>query len=532
MPQNKELTMGKEEIETLLISDEYEPVLTEQEARELKPILQDFVRAYVTNSREEAKTWLPKKIREYLPEKSEEEVEAIVSDMTSSLEVFEDKKKSLSEAKKAGKTRESWLSEQALKATERMSQEQAVQYLAGLDEALVDSNIAMFNTVTTNAGTINQNPHLDGFIAERQHVETFNLNAKAKGSEYRAEVLEPGPGERYGKNSVDIVIKDADGKIVKRYQSKYCKDANATQKAFESGDYRGQQKLVPEGQAEEIPSKTTTYIEAPDGTKSDSLSKEEAKNLQEKTQNGEIQEYDWNNFTTKDIAKQVGRQAGYACLQGAAISTGFDIAHKLWNGEEIKAEDEVIKAIESGADFGIKSAVGSALKVGSEKGILRIIPKGTPAAACANIAFVGIENCKVLAKVASGDLTPREGMEKMADVTASATGGLLAMGKGAALGAKTGIAAGASIGAFFGGPAGAVLGAKIGSVVGGFVGGSVGYMAGSKVGHAVCGAAKKVASIAVNVVKTEGAKLTNGVKGVYNTGKAFLKWVAQKISGN
>ena len=517
----------EEKNETLLIDDSYEPVLTENEAREIKPILQDFIKAYVTNSRKEAKEWLPQKIQEYLPEKSAEEVDRIFSDMTISLKAAEDGKKSLTEAKKTGKTREKWISEQALKATERMSQEQTVQYLAGLDEALFDSNIAMVRTVTTNAGTINQNPHLDGFIAERQHVESFNLNAKAKGSQYHAEVLEPKPGETYGKNSVDIVIKDANGKIVKRYQSKYCKDATATQGAFEKGDYRGQRKLVPEDQVGEIEN-STDVIEAPDGTKSEPLSKEEAKNLQEQTQNKEIKEYDWENFKTEDIAKQVGQQAAYACLQGAAISTGFDIAQKLWNGEEIKAEDEVIVALESGADFGLKSALGAALKVGSEKGILKFIPKGTPAAVLANIAFVGVENVKVLSKVASGDLTPREGMEKMADATASTVGGLFAMGKGAALGAKGGAVLGGVIGAFAG-PAGAALGLKIGSVVGGFVGGAVGYAAGSKVGHAVCGAAKKVAHVAKTVVKTEVSKAVTHAKKVVSTFKAGISKVKAKV---
>ena len=307
------------EYETLLIDDTYEPVLTEAEARELKPIIQDFVKAYVKNSRTDVKQWLPQKIHEHLPELSAEETDKIVSDITLSIKTSEESKKSLAEAKKSGQTLESWLGKQALNATEGMSQQQAVQYLAGLDEALMSSNEAMLRTVTTKAGSINNNPHLDGFIAERQHVETFNLNAEARGSEYRAEVLEPAPGERYGKNSVDIVIKDRSGKIVKRYQSKYCKDAAATEQAFKNGDYRGQQKLVPEGQAEEIPSKTTTHIEAPDGTKSDTLTKEDAKSLQEQTQNGEIQEFDWNNFSTKDIAKQVGKQAGFACLQGATL---------------------------------------------------------------------------------------------------------------------------------------------------------------------------------------------------------------------
>ena len=515
------------ETNTLLVNEEYAPVLTEEEARQIKPILQDFVKAYVVNNRRETKEWLPQKIQEYLPEKSTEEVDRIFSDMTASLKAVEDGKVSLIEAKKTGQTRESWLSKQALKATERMSQEQAVQYLAGLDEALIDSNMAMVRTVTTNAGSINQNPHLDGFIAERQHVESFNLNAKAKGSEYHAEVLEPKPGETYGKNSVDIVIKDANGKVVRRYQSKYCKDASATKEAFENGDYRGQRKLVPEDQVGEIEN-ATDVLEAPDGTKSDPLSKEDAKELQKKTQNGDVKEYDWDSFKTEDIAKQVGQQAAYACLQGAVISTGFDIAHKLWNGEEIKAEDEVIVALESGADFGIKTTVGSVLKVASEKGILKVIPKGSPAAVCANIAFVGIENCKILSKVASGDLTPREGMEKMADATASTVGGLLAMGKVAALGAKGGAVLGGVIGAFAG-PAGAVIGLKIGSVVGGFVGGAVGYAAGSKVGHAVCSAAKKVAHVAKNVVKTEVSKAVTHAKKVVSTFKSGIAKVKAKV---
>ena len=38
---------------------------------------------------------------------------------------------------------------------------------------------------------------------------------------------------------VDVVITDESGKVVRRYQSKYCKDAEATAKAFEHGDYRG-----------------------------------------------------------------------------------------------------------------------------------------------------------------------------------------------------------------------------------------------------------------------------------------------------
>lgn len=515
--------MENEKTELLLVNESYEPVITEHEARELKPILQSFVKAYVQNSRKDIKEWLPQKVQESLPGTTTEEAEKIVNEVELSLKAAEESRVSLIDAKKAGKTREAWMSEQFKKAASNMAQEQAVRYLTGLDEALVRSNEAMHQTITTTAGTVSQNPHLDGFIAERQHVETFNLNAQAKGSQYRAEVLEPGPGERYGKNSVDIVIKDSGGRIVRRYQSKYCKDAAATEQAFEHGDYRGQQKLIPEGQ--EIQGKSTTVIEAPDGTKSEPLSKEDAQQLQEKAQKGEVKEFDWNNYSTEDLAKQAGAQAGFACLQGAAIGMGFDIARKVWEGEPIDAEEEIDLALKTGTDFGIKSAVGSALKVGSEKGILQFIPKGTPASVLASVAFVGVENAKVLSKVAAGDLTPREGVEKMADVTASSLGGLVAMGDGTVIGTNTGTVLGVALGSALGGPAGAIVGGKIGAAVGGFVGGSIGYMAGSKVGQAVCNAAKKVVNVAVNTVKTVGKTVVETGKAIVNAGKKLLNFL-------
>ena len=260
---------------------------------------------------------------------------------------------------------------------------------------------------------INQGANLDGFIAEQYHVQTFNLNAKLSGSKYRAEVLEPAPGETYGKNSVDIVIKDEAGKIVKRYQSKYYQSAEETANAFEQGDYRGQQKLVPSDQIDNIEKKCTDVIEAPDGTKSNPLQKNEAKEKQIDAQNGNEQKLDWNEFDNKELAKSIGKKIGFAGIQGAAIGVGFDIAKKCFNGEKIKPEEEVKVAIETGADFGLKSALGAALKVGSEKGFLKFIPKGTSSSFLGNIAFVAVENVKVLMKAVTKKITPRETVSKM-----------------------------------------------------------------------------------------------------------------------
>jgi hypothetical protein len=334
------------------------------------------------------------------------------------------------------------------------------------------------------------NPHLDGFIAEQYHAQTFNMNAEATGSPYRAKVLESN-GNGYAKNSVDIVIVDGNGKVVKRYQSKYCKDANATAQAFENGDYRGQQKLVPEGQETAIEKKCTTVIEAPDGTKSNPLSKSRAEQMRDEAQSGNWNELNWNEYKTKDLAVGIGKQAGYAALQGAAIGIGFDVAQKLWNGEEIKGEEIVETAIVSGADFGVKAAAAGALKVGVEKNIIKVIPKGTPASTIANIAHVAIEDIKIVGKMVTGELSFKEGVDKIEQTTVATAAGLAAMGKGAAIGT--------SLGTIFG---------PVGAAVGGFIGGTVGYMAGSKFGETVVKGVQKFREKTKEVIKTIG----NGIK--------------------
>ena len=283
-----------------------------------------------------------------------------------------------------------------------MSAQEAAKYLQNLDNALGSANNALYETIVTQNGTINLNPQLDGFIAEQYHAQTFNLNAEATNSQYRAKVLQP-EGQGYGKNSVDVVIVDGNGKVVRRYQSKYCKDAESTLDAFNKGDYRGQRKLVPDGQETDIKN-ATNVIEAPDGTTSNPLSKQSAKELQKEAQSGKWNDLNWSEYKAKDLAIGIGKQAGQAALMGAAIGVGFNVAQKVWDGEPIDEEEIVETALISGADFGIKVATAGAIKVGVEKGVISVIPKGTPAGTIASIAHVGIENVKIIGKMATGNL--------------------------------------------------------------------------------------------------------------------------------
>jgi len=499
----------KEEYEfDLLLDEEDGPILVEEECKELKPIVEDFVKSYSANPTASVESWLIPKMQEQLPERSHEEIVAMVDEIVVTIKVSEEKKASLEKAIDSGRSKESWFASEAKKATSAMSTQEAAKYLTNLDMALQQANESLYRTITTQAGTVSQNPRLDGFIAEQYHAQTFNMNAEATGSPYRAKVLEPN-GNGYAKNSVDIVIVDGEGKVVRRYQSKYCKDAKATEQAFEHGDYRGQQKLVPEGQEGDIAKKSTTVLEAPDGTTSNPLTKSRAEQMRDEAQSGNWNDLNWNEYATKDLAIGIGKQAGYAALQGAAIGVGFDVAQKLWNGESIDADEVVETAIVSGADFGVKAAAAGALKVGVEKEIIKVIPKGTPAGTIANIAYVAIEDVKVLGKMATGELTMKEGIEKLEQTTVSTAAGLVAMGKGAAIGA--------AMGTVFG---------PVGTAVGGFIGGTVGYMAGSKVGEAVVKCAQKVRDGAKKVAKTVVSGVKSVASSVASGVKSFCRGVA------
>lgn len=459
----------------LLIEADNDPRIAQSEAEALMPIQKSFMESYIANREKmSVDEWLPMELKNHLPDHNEEEIERISLEIISSIKVSEEKHSELKAAVKEGQSKESWLAREFKRATSAFSTQEASKYLQNLDSAVESANVSLHGTITTQAGVVSQNPNLDGFIAEQYHAQTFNLNAEATGSAYRAKVLEP-TGTGYAKNSVDIVIVDGAGKTVKRYQCKYCKDAASTAKAFEKGDYRGQQKLVPENQGDQIPKRTSEVLEAPDGTTSNPLSKEKAKSLQDQAQSGKWNDLNWNEYKLKDLAVGIGKQAGVAAVMGAAIGAGTNVVKKVWDGEEIDGREVVEDALKTGGDFGIKAAAAGALKVGVEKGVIKLIPKGTPAGTIANIVHIGIENAKIVGKVVTGELSIKEGYYQMEQVSVSTAAGLAAGAKGTSIGIAVG----------------SVLG-PVGAAVGGFVGGTVGYMAGSAVGTTIIKGFQKV----------------------------------------
>ena len=496
-------------------------LIPKEEAEKLRPILQRFIDAYKTRNPEETDSvWLSECYKRELPDWDTEKINCLTEDTLASIKEYDSNLADIEAAARQGISSEKWFASAVEKASVGMAVNEYGQRLAAIDTALTNGNAQMMRTVTTQAGEISGCYNLDGFIAEQYHVNTFNAEAALKNSKFVAEVKVPGPGEVYGKNSFDLVIKDSStGKIVQQYQAKYGATAQDTIKLLKSGNYNNQRFLVPSEQVAEVqaafPGKSVTgpIGDAETGVFSKPRTTQEAKLFQKQVQEqGTSIKIDYNTFQTKELALHIGQNAGLVGLQSAALAAGMSAVASLASGDGIDGDALIETALVTGADGGIKAAAAGALKVGAEKGVIALLPPGTPVHVIANIACVGIEDIKILMKVASGELTMQEALDKMGRTTTAMIYGLSW------------------------GLSGAVIGAAalawipiVGPFVGGLIGGMVGYMAGSKFGEAIYDGAKKIlltakkaASKAWEGVKNVGRKIASGARNVLRSvGRMF-----------
>lgn len=476
----------------------------EENARRTADLIERFVTSWERHKHEKSPAeWLRDELRHY-PDlwATDAEIVSTADEVVAGVEQATEAKASLQDHLDQGKSKASWLASSVERGAAAAGAASVGEYAHQIDEALKTANAGMLETLSTQSGAVNMAPNLDGFIAEQHHVDTFNLDAAAKGSPLRAEAL-----RSQGKNSLDIAVKDANGNVVGRYQAKFGQDADATRALFDKGDYRGQRKLVPSDQEGDIPG-STARIEV-DGVRSKGLSKADAKRLQEQAQlKREAKIYEWNDVNRIEIAKSFAKQA----LVGAAITCAFEgacvLGRRLWNvltGQPNRPLSEDMAAffessLKSSARVGVQTAVTGAVVVAAKNGWIKAL-QSTPAGRIAGVVHVGIENAKVLYKLFKGELTAEEALEAMGTTTASTVGGFVGAGKGAAVGAA------------LGGPVGAVVGAVVGGI------------AGSKIGEAVWEAGKVIVRTAVGVVKSvvEGAvEVVGGVLKALNP----LNWFA------
>ena len=128
--------MKEEDRYDLLLDEKNGPILVEDECKVFKPILEDFVNRYSANSNAPVENWLIPKMQEQLPEKSNDEIKAMVDEIVVTIKTSKEKQESLEKAIASGRSKESWFAAEAKKATSGMSTQEAAKYFANLDNSL------------------------------------------------------------------------------------------------------------------------------------------------------------------------------------------------------------------------------------------------------------------------------------------------------------------------------------------------------------------------------------------------------------
>ncbi|MCK7577769.1 MAG: hypothetical protein MZV65_19570 [Chromatiales bacterium] len=248
-------------------------------------------------------------------------------------------------------------------------------------------------------------------MAEAEVANRFNLNAQANQSGVRAEVV-----GSTGYNSPDLVLRNASGDVIPNVQVKtYASTDNLIQNLRRHDYPKGTTLLVHEDQVARVQSefpdlKVTSTLEV-DGVKVAMPSRDELATMRYEAQKKqELRQYEWNDVNRINIVKGIGKQA----LIGATVAAGLQgariLGRRVWNrlqGRENPSPSEDLKeffqsSIKSGKHVGVQVAVSGAVVVAAKNGLLGAVLKGTPAGRIASAVYIGLENAKILYKLAKG----------------------------------------------------------------------------------------------------------------------------------
>lgn len=544
--------------------------------RKTEQIIQKFLRSYAENEKsqdkKDLKTWLVSELQNELPNKKAEDIEKIATELISGIEIYYTKKKEVEKYQSLGITNGDYVGNEILEKVvdeieeaeiidtkeiiedmkevsnilsqynEAMIYETAAikepqlvanvfsaksvnNYIDTVNTAIDNANKTLVESVTTKAGTINQNPNLDGFIFEEYHAGTFNVDATVKQKPYHAEALKPELGETYGKNSIDLVIEDT-GKYVKKYSAKAYKNANETAKSFYDKmtgyKYKFQSKLVPTDQVGDI-ANSVDKIKF-DNVESKGITKTEIKNIQSELQSGN-KKTDIFSFkkdvNTISISKQIGKQAMVNGTMGLGIGMATNIGINLITGKEVDAEQVIEAGIKTGGSVGLSTAVAGGIKVAVEKEIIPAISNSTIGA----IAASSMDIIGAACKLGSGEISLGEAIKEVGTSISSAYSAIVS----SSFGYTATIAAAGMVGLGTMGTVGTVIGTGV-ALVAGAVCGTVGSKIGGAIANGVGTIAEKVVDKAVEVVKEGIDTVKNIANGVINKVQSIGKKITSGLS--
>ena len=548
--------------------------------RKTEEIIKKFLKSYAENEKsqdkKDLKTWLISELQNELPNKKVKDIEKIVTELISGIEVYYQKKKEVEKYQSVGITNGDFVGNEILEKVAVEIEEaeildtkeviedmkEASNILSQYNEAMIyetasikepqlvanvlsansvnnyvdtvnntidSTNKTLMESVTTKTGNINQNPNLDGFIFEEHHAGTFNIDATVKQKPYHAEALKPKIGETYGKNSIDLIIEDS-GKYVKKYSAKAYKITNGTAKSFydENGyKYRFQSKLVPTDQVGDI-TNSVDKIKYND-VESRGITKAEIKDIQNNLQSGN-KKTDIFNFkkdvNTISISKQIGKQAMLNGTMGSILAMGTNIGVNIIQGKEVEAEEVIEAGIKTGASMGMTTAVAGGIRVAVEKKVIptvfsRMLTNNTIGA----IAASSMDIIGTAFKLGSGEISLGKAVKDVGNSLGAGYGAIISSG----IGFSGGMALATTIGLGTIGTVGTILGVGV-SVVAGAICATVGSKVAGAITSGIGAVAETIIDGAVGIVKAGKEVVKSLASGVWNGVKAVGSAIASGFS--
>ena len=548
--------------------------------RKTEKIIQKFLKSYAENEKSQdkknLKSWLILELQNELPNKKAEDIEKIATELIEGIEVYYSKKKEVEKYQSVGISNGDYIGNEILeKVADEIEEAEIVDtkeviedmkevsnvlsqyneamiyetaaikepqlvanvlsansvnnYVDSVNTAIDNANKTIIESVTTKAGTINQNPNLDGFIFEEYHAGTFNIDAAVKQKSYHAKVLKPKLGETYRKNSIDIVIEDS-GKYVKKYSAKAYKIENGTAKSFydENGyKYRFQSKLVPTDQTNEI-ANSVDKIKY-NNVESKGITKAEIKDIQKDLQNGN-KKADIFNFkkdvNTISISKQIGKQVMLNGTIGLGVGMAANIGTKIIQGKEVEAEEVIEAGIKTGASMGMATAVAGGIRVAVEKKVIptvfsRVLTNNTIGA----IAASSIDIIGTAFKLGSGEISLGKAVKDVGNSLGTGYGAIISSG----IGFSGGMALATTIGLGTIGTVGTILTGGL-ALVAGAVCGVIGSNIALKIANGLGKITETVVDKAVDIVKSGMNTVKNMASGFINTVKSMRNVVNSGVS--
>ena len=542
--------------------------------RKTEQIIQKFLKSYAENEKsqdkKDLKTWLVSELQNELPNKKVEDIEKIATELISGIEIYYTKKKEVEKYQSLGITNGDYVGNEILeKVADEIEEAEIVDtkeiiedmkevsnilsqyneamiyetaaikepqlvanvlstkfvnnYIDTVNTAIDNANKTIIESVTTKAGTINQNPNLDGFIFEEYHAGTFNIDAAVKQKSYHAKALKPKIGKTYGKNSIDVVIEDS-GKYVKKYSAKAYKNANETARAFYDRaaryKYKFQSKLVPTEQVGEV--KNSVDKIKFDNVESKGIKVSETKVIQENLQTGDknIKIFNFKkNVNTISISKQIGKQAIVNGTMGLGIGMVANIGANLITGKEVEVEEVIEAGIKTGASMGMTTAVAGGIRVAVEK---KVIPTVFSRVLSSNIiGAVAASSMDIIGtafKLGSGEISLGEAVKDVGSSISAGYGAIISSG----IGFSGGMALATTIGLGTIGTVGTILTGGV-ALAAGAVCGVVGSSIALKIANGLGEITEKAIDKAVDIVKSGINKVKNTVSSTWSGAKTFVR---------